>query len=361
MELNKLNLDDDSIFLGGEQLWDNLTQLDIVSFLARLWVVRASIEDNLHDFEQILCSILKNYISEKDIYLLFNLVLTIRTEWIFRPFLSNSVWEKNYFLVKQELLSSLTQKDISVIMPEKKNVDEFISIIAEDLRLYVSIKRKWIIWFIELLEKSWRTFLLFKYVLNSIGEDDKNTHFSINATVHDILDNWFISSLEEKVNLWYNPDFITIELIENLWPTQRELEILEILRACRKIWFHIAMDDYPDNWSNLYRLELLLKEDGLLTGLKIDLTKTKSLYSIYEFSLNYWLDFSVTKEFINFKSEIKEAHDKWVRIIFEYVADIKILEFLINFFWSDIDLQWFYFKIQPYPTLLTYNWIINTI
>lgn len=189
---------------------------------------------------------------------------------------------------------------------------------------------KGIEWFIDLLSKYKKSFDLFKYSFNNTSVDD---NFSINTCIGDILDPGFLSFLMLKIEDWYIPSNITLEITEEYWPDWDISNIIKILKEVKGLWFKIAMDDYPKLFSDDFRRNMLLN-NKLLTYLKIDWKQTKNLYSLYL----SWISIEPYVE------DLLRIKSNWVWIIFEHVENLNILKFLLDTFWFDIHLQGYYFK-----------------
>ncbi len=79
--------------------------------------------------------------------------------------------------------------------------------------------------------------------------------FSINITQRDLLDNYLINFLEQKLRLYnITPSQVVFEILENITLGERHATILKQLKALKNIGFKIAIDDFGVDNSNFSRL-----------------------------------------------------------------------------------------------------------
>jgi len=130
---------------------------------------------------------------------------------------------------------------------------------------------------------------------------DKTHQFSINITERDLLENYMVDFLNEKM-MTYNisPSRVTFEILENITLIKNNGKITEQLNILRAMGFKIAIDDFGienSNFSRLLEINLdFIKIDGVfiknlkenarnrtITRAIVNLSKTLGIKTIAEF------------------------------------------------------------------------------
>ncbi|WP_373001171.1 EAL domain-containing protein [Sulfurimonas sp.] len=130
---------------------------------------------------------------------------------------------------------------------------------------------------------------------------DKTHQFSINITERDLLENYMVDFLNEKM-MTYNivPSRVTFEILENITLIKNNGKITQQLNILRDMGFKIAIDDFGienSNFSRLLEINLdFIKIDGVfiknlkenarnrtITRAIVNLSKTLGIKTIAEF------------------------------------------------------------------------------
>jgi diguanylate cyclase (GGDEF)-like protein len=130
---------------------------------------------------------------------------------------------------------------------------------------------------------------------------DKTHQFSINITERDLLENYMVDFLTEKM-MTYNivPSRVTFEILENITLIKNNGKITEQLNILRAMGFKIAIDDFGienSNFSRLLEINLdFIKIDGVfiknlkenarnrtITRAIVNLSKTLGIKTIAEY------------------------------------------------------------------------------
>lgn len=84
---------------------------------------------------------------------------------------------------------------------------------------------------------------------------NKDVDFSINLTQRDLLDDFFISFLTEKLTLYkIEPSRITFEILENITTSEHSKIIIDKIGVIKRMGFKIAIDDFGIENSNFSRI-----------------------------------------------------------------------------------------------------------
>ncbi len=153
---------------------------------------------------------------------------------------------------------------------------------AEKLGLITSITRM-------MINKSFKFF------------QDKKYEFSINITERDLLENYLVDFLNEKMKIYdIKPSRITFEILENITLAHNNAKITTQLNLLREMGFKIAIDDFGienSNFSRLLEINLdFIKIDGIfiknlkqnsrnrtITRAIVNLSKTLGIKTVAEF------------------------------------------------------------------------------
>jgi len=130
---------------------------------------------------------------------------------------------------------------------------------------------------------------------------DKQYNFSINITERDLLENYLVAFLNEKMELYnIEPQRVTFEILENITLAQNNAKITRQLNRLREMGFKIAIDDFGienSNFSRLLEINLdFIKIDGvfiknlkqnaknrMITRAIVNLSKTLGIRTIAEY------------------------------------------------------------------------------
>lgn len=157
--------------------------------------------------------------------------------------------------------------------------------------------------------------------------------FSVNLTTRDLLDEYFISFLEDKIALYdIKISQVTMEVLENITIGKRQTKIIKMLKKLKSMGFKIAIDDFGVENSNFSRL-LEIKFDFI----KFDAIFIKNIHRNKN-------DRTIVTAIVNM------AKSLGIKTVAEYVESKEILDVLDK---TGIDLAQGYFIGEPQPYLLT--------
>ena len=162
---------------------------------------------------------------------------------------------------------------------------------------------------------------------------DRSEEFSINLTQRDLIDEYLIKFLHEKLKQYkIEASRVTFEILENVTVAKSSHKITQKLNELRELGFKIAVDDFGvenSNFSRLLEINLdFIKIDGIfIKNLKNSERNIKIIKAIV--SLAQALD---------------------IKTVAEYVEDAEIYEIVKE---CGIDYAQGYFIGKPEPELIT--------
>lgn len=131
---------------------------------------------------------------------------------------------------------------------------------------------------------------------------DKEEEFSINLTQRDLVDDYMIGFLKEKLEQFtIEPSRVIFEILENVTVAKSSSKITHHLNELREMGFKIAIDDFGvenSNFSRLLEINLdFIKIDGIfIKNLKNSEKNIKIIRAIV--SLAHALDIETVAEFV---------------------------------------------------------------
>ncbi len=162
---------------------------------------------------------------------------------------------------------------------------------------------------------------------------DKKYNFSINITERDLLEEYLVDFLNEKMKIYnISPYRVTFEILENITIAQNNAKITTQLNILRDMGFKIAIDDFGienSNFSRLLEINLdFIKIDGIF------------IKNLKESSKNR----TITRAIVNLSKTLG------IKTIAEYVEDEEIYNIVKE---CGIDYAQGYYIGKPESTLIT--------
>jgi EAL domain-containing protein (putative c-di-GMP-specific phosphodiesterase class I) len=162
---------------------------------------------------------------------------------------------------------------------------------------------------------------------------DRSEEFSINLTQRDLIDEYLIKFLHEKLKQYkIEASRVTFEILENVTVAKSSHKITQKLNELRELGFKIAVDDFGVENSNFSRL-LEINLDFI----KIDGIFIKNLK-------NNERNIKIIKAIVSLAQALE------IKTVAEYVEDAEIYEIVKE---CGIDYAQGYFIGKPEPELIT--------
>ncbi|AFL68250.1 EAL domain-containing response regulator [Sulfurospirillum barnesii] len=134
-------------------------------------------------------------------------------------------------------------------------------------------------------------------------------HFSINLTSEDLLSDSFLDFVLAKQHYFsIDPACVTFEILENIILSDTDTHTLANLKRIKEMGYHLALDDFGSDRSNLNRLQALgidlLKIDGqFIKGIANNFKSQSIVESITEMA--HKMNIKVVAEYVSSDEELK--------------------------------------------------------
>jgi EAL domain-containing protein (putative c-di-GMP-specific phosphodiesterase class I) len=202
----------------------------------------------------------------------------------------------------------------------------------------------------------WRSLEVYYHVLNRLFSDIKTKKIewvvSINVEVSDLMDSRFLHMFRKMKERWWIDILkwsIILEILENQKVPLDNDKFYKTLKELNEEWFKIAIDDIIQSKCPLPEALKILDNNNRIKIAKIDWKTIQTLFNAYE---SVWDIMDSTLDL--FKMKLNEIMKKWVRVVWEWIENKKILLFAKLKLWIQY-FQWYFVQDA------THDEIKNTI
>lgn len=208
--------------------------------------------------------------------------------------------------------------------------------------------------FLKKLRERGETFRLFIRIANKAFEVSRTwIGVNINLEVRDVLNPDFLSFLKKLLEIYkIDSSKINFELLEYEDLEKQDIPlIISKIKEINNLWFLFSIDDLYSWHSNKRRIKILLDNWIKISMVKIDWKFFKEMFDSYNawFSMpdiikhdwEKYFKYSLN-DFDDFKNYIWELHEKWIKVVAEWVENKEMFDFAIEL-WFDY-FQWYYIQ-----------------